>query len=91
MATNGDIVVACPKCTQKYRVPETGIGRRAFCKKCGQPFRVAVDAPIDEVRHDLLVLAPQALIRRHQVGLVTVLERSDRASDPGESRSRGGR
>ncbi len=48
MAANDDIVVACPKCTQKYRVPEAGIGRRAFCKKCGQSFRVAIDAPIDE-------------------------------------------
>jgi hypothetical protein len=48
MSAGDNIVVACPKCTQKYRVPEKGIGRRVACKKCGQPFRVAVDAPIDE-------------------------------------------
>jgi len=42
------IVIVCPSCSQKYRVPESRIGQRAMCKKCGQRFRIAMEAPIDE-------------------------------------------
>jgi len=42
------IVIVCPSCSQKYRVPEARIGQRAMCKKCGQRFRIAMEAPIDE-------------------------------------------
>ena len=48
MAADELIIIACPSCSQKYRVPERRIGARAVCKKCGQRFKIAVDAPIDE-------------------------------------------
>jgi len=48
MSADDVIIIACPSCSQKYRVPEAQIGQRAVCKKCGQSFRVAVDSPIDE-------------------------------------------
>jgi hypothetical protein len=48
MSADDVIVVACPSCSQKYRVPESRIGHRATCRKCGQKFRIAFDAPIDE-------------------------------------------
>ncbi len=41
------IVVRCPKCSQKYRVSPDKIGARARCK-CGQRFRIASDQPLDE-------------------------------------------
>jgi len=48
MSNDDVIIVACPSCSQKYRVPEAQIGQRAVCKKCGESFRIAVDSPIDE-------------------------------------------
>ena len=48
MPADDVIIIACPCCSQKYRVPEQRIGSRAHCKKCGQHFRIATDAPIDE-------------------------------------------
>jgi predicted Zn finger-like uncharacterized protein len=48
MAADETIIIACPSCSQKYRVPEKRIGARAMCKKCGQRFKIAVEAPIDE-------------------------------------------
>ncbi len=48
MAADETIIIACPSCSQKYRVPEKRIGARAVCKKCGQRFKIAVEAPIDE-------------------------------------------
>jgi predicted Zn finger-like uncharacterized protein len=48
MASEDLIVIVCPSCSQKYRVPESRIGQRAMCKKCGQRFRIAMEAPIDE-------------------------------------------
>jgi len=48
MPADDVIIIACPSCSQKYRVPEHRIGSRAHCKKCGQHFRIATDAPIEE-------------------------------------------
>ncbi len=48
MPNDDVIIVACPSCSQKYRVPEAQIGQKAVCKKCGQSFRIAIDSPIDE-------------------------------------------
>ncbi len=42
------MIIACPTCTQKYRVPEDRIGRHASCKKCGQRFRIQPEQPIDD-------------------------------------------
>ncbi len=48
MASDELIIIVCPSCSQKYRVPEHRIGQRAMCRKCGQRFRIALEAPIDE-------------------------------------------
>lgn len=45
---SGVSVIVCPRCGQKYRVPRDRLGARARCKKCGQGFRIAERAPIDD-------------------------------------------
>ncbi len=42
------MVIACPTCGQKYRVPASRIGEHARCKKCAQRFRIAAVQPIDD-------------------------------------------
>ena len=41
------IVVCCPKCSQKYRLPSDKVGHKARCK-CGQQFTITNDQPVDE-------------------------------------------
>lgn len=43
-----DVVIACPTCSQKYRVGAERLGHHALCKKCGQRFRVQTEGPIDD-------------------------------------------
>jgi hypothetical protein len=42
------IVIACPTCSQKYRVDDSRLGHHAICKKCHQRFRIQKDQPIDD-------------------------------------------
>lgn len=44
--------VHCPNCAAGYRVADKLLGKRAKCKKCGEPFTLAVDEA--EVEDDLL-------------------------------------
>ncbi|MFQ5805250.1 MAG: MJ0042-type zinc finger domain-containing protein [Phycisphaerae bacterium] len=46
------VVVRCPGCATRYRVPEKLVNQKVKCKKCGQPFRIA--APPPEQDDDLL-------------------------------------
>ena len=41
------IVVSCPNCAQKYRVPPDRIGLKAKCR-CGTRFTLSTDQPIDD-------------------------------------------
>jgi predicted Zn finger-like uncharacterized protein len=45
-------VVQCPNCMARYRLADKLLGKRAKCKKCGEPFTLA--APPDEIEDDLL-------------------------------------
>ena len=45
-------VVQCPNCRTRYRVADKLLGKRGKCKKCGEPFTLAV--PADELEDDLL-------------------------------------
>lgn len=42
------VVAVCPSCSQKYRIQRANIGQRARCRKCGQPFRLLEEPPIDD-------------------------------------------
>ena len=42
------VVAVCPSCSQKYRVQKANVGMRARCKRCGQPFRLLEEPPIDD-------------------------------------------
>ncbi len=42
------VVVRCPSCSQKYRVPPASVGHQARCRKCSAEFVIAADAPVDE-------------------------------------------
>ena len=48
------VVVKCPECGARYRVPEKLRGRKVKCKKCGKPFRIAPPPEEQEVGEDLL-------------------------------------
>ena len=37
---SGPVVVRCPSCSQKYRIPSSAIGRRARCKRCQTVFAI---------------------------------------------------
>ncbi len=41
------IVVSCPQCGQKYRLPPERIGSKARCR-CGQRFTIALNQPLDD-------------------------------------------
>jgi hypothetical protein len=47
-------IIACPSCSQKYRVPPSRIGHHAVCKKCGQRFKIARETPGEPVDEDTL-------------------------------------
>jgi predicted Zn finger-like uncharacterized protein len=47
----------CPACHARYKVPDEVAGRRARCKKCGQPFQIPVAQP-DSGRLSLTDLTP---------------------------------
>jgi predicted Zn finger-like uncharacterized protein len=47
------VVVRCPGCAARYRVPEKLIDKKVKCKKCGKPFRIAGPPPAEE-EDDLL-------------------------------------
>jgi len=51
------LIAQCPACHTRYKVPDEVAGRRARCKKCGQPFQVP-DAPPDSGRLSLTALTP---------------------------------
>ncbi|HXK87527.1 MAG TPA: hypothetical protein PLS82_15950 [Phycisphaerae bacterium] len=42
------VVVRCPQCAQKYRVPRTSVGHQGRCKLCQARFRIASESNIDE-------------------------------------------
>ena len=42
------VVVRCPSCSQKYRVPETSVGHKARCKICSTSFRITSDPQVDD-------------------------------------------
>lgn len=43
-----EVVVRCPSCSQKYRVPRASVGHHGRCKKCQTRFRIVDQADIDE-------------------------------------------
>jgi predicted Zn finger-like uncharacterized protein len=51
------LIAQCPACQTRYKVPNAVAGRRAKCKKCGQPFQIPV-APPDSGRLSLTTLTP---------------------------------
>lgn len=42
------VVVRCPSCAQKYRVPAASVGHRAHCKRCDTRFRIASAEQVDD-------------------------------------------
>jgi hypothetical protein len=44
----GELIIACPTCSQKYRVRPDRVGKHAVCKKCNQRFRLDTEQPIDD-------------------------------------------
>jgi predicted Zn finger-like uncharacterized protein len=51
------LIAQCPNCHARYKVPNEVAGRRARCKKCGQPFQIP-EAPPDSGRLSLTALTP---------------------------------
>ncbi|MEW6253806.1 MAG: hypothetical protein AB1716_24430 [Planctomycetota bacterium] len=39
------MLVNCPGCTSRYKVPDSAAGKRTTCRKCGQAFRIPVTPP----------------------------------------------
>ena len=42
------VVVRCPQCAQKYRVPLASVGHHGHCKLCHTRFRIAAGPKIDD-------------------------------------------
>jgi hypothetical protein len=40
--------VSCPACGTKFKAPDTAVGKKAKCKKCGNAFRIAGGAPLPD-------------------------------------------
>jgi predicted Zn finger-like uncharacterized protein len=51
------LIAQCPACHARYKVPDEVAGRRAKCKKCGQPFQVP-EPPPDSGRLSLTAITP---------------------------------
>jgi hypothetical protein len=63
------------QCGQKYKVPDSAVGRRARCKKCGETFTVSAPLSLDDADSDDLFLM-------EDIG--SALERSESSSTPAE-------
>jgi predicted Zn finger-like uncharacterized protein len=44
------VVVSCPNCRGRGSVPETTIGKKIKCKRCGQVFMAITEADTDKLR-----------------------------------------
>ncbi len=42
------VVVRCPSCAQKYRIPLTAVGHHGRCRKCRTRFRIASGQHVDD-------------------------------------------
>lgn len=45
MASQADILIHCPHCQARYRLPVSSAGHRARCARCRQTFRIEAQPP----------------------------------------------